>query len=327
MHKRESVITYNSHLAFYFYKFVDEKHAQGYRFNVGASILRQFDRLLMEHDVHTPDIPKAVLNEWGSKRLCEQPQSQRSRIGIVRQFCTFLARQGFTPNMPPRIWAKSRFSEFVPYIFTNKQIREMLSAADRIQPSMRSPHRKTIFPLVIRILCGCGLRISEVLNLRIEDINMADGVMTIREAKLDNQRLVPVTESLLARLREYATIYLQSKSASDFFFPAPDSGQFHPRVIYDIFRKLLRECGIGHGGPGKGPRLHDLRHTFACHRLSEWFHDGVDAGVALPVLSAYLGHKSIYETQHYLRIIPELYPDLAKTLISYHGDIIPERNH
>ena len=212
MHKREPVVTYVSPLAGYLRKFVAEKRALGYRYDSGESTLQQFDRLLLEHNVHTPDIPKSVMNTWVAKRIYEHPRSQHRRVSVVRQFCKFLERQGFRPDTPPRMSARRQSSAFIPYIFTREQIRNLLSAADHIPPSFRSPNRETMFPLILRILYGCGLRVSEVLGLRVEDVNLTDGVLTIREAKLDNQRLVPVAESVLARLRKYAVIRLKSKT-------------------------------------------------------------------------------------------------------------------
>jgi integrase len=95
--------------------------------------------------------------------------------------------------------------------------------------------------------------------------------------------------------------------------------------LYRIFRCLLRECGIAHGGRGRGPRLHDIRHSFAVHRLERWYREGIDLSAKLPVLAAYMGHKSIRETQLYLRLTPHLFPDVCARMEQHLGHVIPRR--
>lgn len=94
--------------------------------------------------------------------------------------------------------------------------------------------------------------------------------------------------------------------------------------VYKRFRELLWMAGISHGGKGKGPRLHDLRHTFCVHTLAHQVREGVDLYCALPVLSAYLGHTSVAATQHYLRLTAEAYPDLIQSVSNVCAYIFPE---
>ncbi len=94
--------------------------------------------------------------------------------------------------------------------------------------------------------------------------------------------------------------------------------------IYHQFRRLLREIGIPHGGKGQGPRLHDLRHTFAVHRLEQWYRQGENLGAKLPLLSTYMGHRSLVGTQRYLRLTPAIFPDIQRRLDKQFGQVVPQ---
>jgi site-specific recombinase XerC len=107
------------------------------------------------------------------------------------------------------------------------------------------------------------------------------------------------------------------------FFPAPHGGAYSTRRVYDIFRRLLCAIGISHGGPGIGPRLHDLRATFAVHRVEAWYREGAELGAKLPSLSAYMGHLSLLGTQKYLRLTLAIFPDLARHFEQAYGYLLP----
>jgi integrase len=325
MHEREPQISYVSALAQHLHRFVAEKRALGCRYQGEAQSLIALDRFLTEQGVTSPDLPKTVVEAWTRRRPHESVATQQGRLSLTRQLCLSLIRQGFAPYLPGRHLLTKGSSTFVPYVFTQAQIRDLFAAADQIRPDARSPRREVMLPLIFRLLYGCGLRVSEALRLQLRDVDLGRGILTIREAKFRKDRLVPMAPSLVVRLRSYAADHLPGRTATAPFFPAPDAGQFHQRVIHDVFRQLLWACGISYQGRGKGPRLHDLRHTFAVHRLMRWYREGTDLGAALPVLSAYLGHVSLQGTQRYLRLSAELHPDLLAAMHAYHGQVIPGR--
>lgn len=325
MREREPRIIYVSSLAPYLHQFVAEKRTLGCKYQTQAAILRPFDRFLAEQEVATPDLSKPLLEAWMRKRSHESPRTHQGRICVARQFCLFLVRRGFRPYVPdPRLGPKER-SSFVPYIFTPEEINRLLAAADAIRSHLRCPHRERIFPLIFRLLYGCGLRIGEVLHLQVGAVDLDRGLLTIRQAKFRKDRLVPVAPSLTARLRGYARACLRVTAPPALFFPAPDRGPFCHRAISNVFRTLLWQCGISYQGRGRGPRLHDLRHTFAVHRLMRWYREGQDLDVALPMLATYLGHVSLSGTQRYLHLTAQLYPDLSARLDACYGHLIPRK--
>jgi integrase len=178
---------------------------------------------------------------------------------------------------------------------------------------------------MFRLLYGCGLRAAEARHLQIRDLELTRGILTIREAKFRKDRLVPVAPTLAMRLRTYTVTHLKGKGPDDLVFPAPYGGPFAHQTVHETFCELLWACRISHGGRGRGPRLHDLRHTYAVHRLMQWYRDGADLDVALPVLATYLGHVSLSGTQKYLHLTAEMYPDLIAALQARFGEIIPRK--
>jgi len=178
-------------------------------------------------------------------------------------------------------------------------------------------------PLLFRLLYGCGLRISEALNLRVEDIDLHDGILTVIDGKFNKDRLVPLGEENSHRCCEYMkTVHLFSDKSA-YLFPSPNEQRITHGNAYKNFRRFLWQARISHGGWGKGPRLHDIRHTFAVHCLRQWVIQGKDLAAYLPVLKTYLGHGSFRDTSHYLRLTAEMYPDITAKVEQAFGYIIP----
>lgn len=149
---------------------------------------------------------------------------------------------------------------------------------------------RTTLPIIFRILYGCGLRVSEVVGLRCKDVNLEEGILTIREAKTDRDRYIPLSDSVKEACISYSDKTWWEKD-SDFFFPTPDKTMISPMTIYQRYRRYLEVAGISHGGKGQGPRLHDIRHTFAVHVLQKWIKEEADLTAMLPILSTYMGTK------------------------------------
>jgi integrase/recombinase XerD len=187
--------------------------------------------------------------------------------------------------------------------------------------------RHLIMPEVFRLLYCCGMRVSEVLHLKCTDVDLATGILAVRKSKFNKDRLVPVAPSMVARLRKYAFV-LGKGGASSTFFPTQVGKPYSKETVYNFFRQLLWKCGIPHEGRAKGPRLHDLRHSFAVHKLESWYRQGADLNVKLPLLAAYMGHKNLVSTQWYLHLTPEIFPEITTRLDQFAGYVIPRRyNH
>jgi integrase/recombinase XerD len=312
-------LKFESYFASLMDEFLTEKHACGYKYERESRSLLNLDRFLVTQGCSGPELPKEALEGWTANKPYERPASQAFRLSVARQFAHFLLRKDHKVHVPVR--TRPVPGDFVPRIFSSDEIRRILIAVDQIRPDRNSRLRHLIFPELFRLYYACGLRSQEPLCLTVADVDLAEGVLTIT-GKL-RKRLVPVPPSLRDRLCAYNARF-GNRSAKDIFFPGPKGESYERSAVYQAFRRALRAAGIPHGGRGQGPRLHDLRHTFAVHCLVRWYRQGLNLDAMLPVLATYMGHKSGRGTQRYLRLTADLFPDVAKRLEASFGHLIPE---
>jgi integrase/recombinase XerD len=148
-------------------QFVQEKRACGYRYVENASILRRFDAFLCQQGLQGCELPKSLSWQWLAKQPHENANTQLSRISVVRQFAMFLVRMGHPADVPDRAIGARAKTYFVPRILTHDEVRRVINAVDRLEPDAQTPMRHVIMPEVFRLLYGCGLRLNEVLKLRV----------------------------------------------------------------------------------------------------------------------------------------------------------------
>lgn len=317
--------SFQSPLAEIFTTYIAEKQALGYHYTYEVHALRSLDRFLAEHGLASPELPREILTQWLAKRPHERPRTHAGRACLTRRIARYMAHRGVPAWVPPPLRTEITRVDFAPRIFTRAEIRTLLSCVDRLPATPHSPRRHVVMPELFRILYGCGLRVSEALRLTVADVDLDAGVLLIREGKFRKDRLVPVSPGIAHRLRRYAAALERERDLDHAFFPKHDGSHYDKRAVYAVFRGLLRDAGISHGGRGHGPRLHDLRHTFAVHRLEDWYRRGDDLSAKLLVLSAYMGHQSLAGTQRYLQLTPALFPDVVARLEAFLGPTIPGR--
>jgi integrase/recombinase XerD len=300
----------------------------GYKYNEASAILKRLDSFLCNTPLKQIALPKNLVLQWLEKQPNEQASTHQRRIVFVRQLGKMMVRLGYPAYIVPGRFGTPRSYTFSPYIFTRKEIRKLILAADKIKPNAMSPTQHLVMPEILRLLYGCGFRVDEVLNLRVRDVDLKQGVITVREAKFGKDRLVPPSLDLVRRLQIYTEqlekSVLEKRTDDSFFFPSRIQTAWSHSGIYTLFRKLLYKCCISHGGRKKGPRIHDLRHTFAVHRMIQWHKEGADLNAKLPLLVAYLGHQDFTGTQKYLHLTAELFPHLATCMNKEFCDVIPK---
>jgi integrase len=317
-----SNILFQSLLAPEITAFIQEKQACGYRYETEEAHLRRFDHWLCDYPCPDKGLSREQVERYLAKRPHERARTHKGRMHLIRQFTIFLRRRGVSAYVPDsRLAEIDRSPGFVPYIFTHQQVRQLLQAVDRVQPHPLSPERHLVLPELFRLLYGCGLRLGEAVRLLVSDVDMEQGVLTIRQGKFRKDRLVPMATSLAERLRRYSK-GMRLANTESVLFPTLQRRPYNMRTIYSYFRRALWACGIPHGGRGQGPRLHDLRHTFAVHCLEGWYRRGENLNARLPLLVTYLGHESLAGTQRYLRLTPTVFPDIVARLEAFLQPIV-----
>ena len=301
-------------------RFIAYKQSIGLKYESETKVMSRFSAFSDDFGMKEVNLTKELVEAWIEKRPHETTKSKEHRHSVIRQFAAYLSGLGHEVYIaPPMRHTGSKY--FIPHIFTHDEIERILKNADNIKPRNVSPHIHKILPVLLRILYGCGLRISEALQLTDENVDLEHGILTINHAKFDQDRLIPMSVSLLDACRNYRST--MNISPNGYFFPARDKSQISPLTIYNRFREILWQSEISYHGLGNGPRLHDLRHTFSVHALHKWVKDGHDVYCMLPMLSVYLGHKNTSSTGRYLRLTAEVYPEIVEITSTNCGYVIP----
>jgi len=304
---------------------VAEKRAVGYKYDAEARVLARFEAFNRSEFPGLDTLTEASVQAWivAARRRDVRPATLQGLAAPVRELARWLGRRGVAAYLLPRP-ALPKPARYVPHIYTDQQLAALFGQADRCHYCSEVPLRHLVMPVLFRTIYACGLRCSEARLLRLADVDINAGVLQIRDAKGGKDRQVPVSETLRNRLAGYHAQVAGQPGRQEWFFPGARAGQ--PLTlgnVYHNFRRFLWQAGISHGGPGHGPRVHDLRHTMAVNNLRSWFAHGRDVGALLPVLQTYLGHSSLADTAYYLHLTAESYPDITTRVQQVIGDVVP----
>ena len=303
--------------------YVDLKRAVGYKYDTEVGHLKRFDRFTLERYPESAALTKDIIIDWCCKKTYETQATQCSRASIVREFGKYLDSIGVRTYILPRGYYPAP-SQYMPYIYTITELAKFFAETDKCRYSCECPYRHLIMPVIFRMIYMCGLRVSEARLLRVSDVDLEEGILSIHHSKKDNSRLVSMSDSLTERCRNFSKKVHLRAVEEDYYFPALGGKPMTLGNLYKNFRRFLWKARISHGGKGHGPRIHDLRHTYACHCLKKWVTQEKDLTVYLPILKTYMGHDSFKDTAYYLRLTADVFPDMLLRLESKYLDIIPQ---
>ena len=306
-------------------QFIEMKRSLGYKYQTGAIILNQIDTLAAERMEISLGITKEFADSWGKKKFYESDSYQYSRICFLAQFSSYLLDlgiQSYIPKLPP-----FPQSTFIPYIYSQKEIEALFKSSDELRLScVQMDSCIFCMPALIRLLYCTGLRLGEALAMKMEDVNLDESYLRVRDSKNGKQRIIPISNSLVSVCKEYVKYRNQlplGKRKSGYFFIKLD-GSKCGMTVWVWFRKCLDKAAIPYIGRWQGPRIHDLRHTFAVTALANMAEAGIDLYASLPILSNYLGHQSLKATDHYVRLTANMYPELIKDVDMICLDVFPK---
>jgi len=226
------------------------------------------------------------------------------RLMVVRIFARHLKTLEPATEIPPDDALPHHYRRITPHLFTPDELDRLLAATSALSPAFRARTWHTF----IGLLAVSGLRTSEACGLDRTDVDLAGGLLTVRETKFGKSRQVPVHASTVTALRKYARERdLQRPVPSTAAFLVSTRGtRLDSHNLPHTFVQLLSAAGVTAGEGHRRPRLHDLRHTFATTTLLQWYRDGADVQAKLPLLTTYLGHADPKSTYWYLSGSPEL---------------------
>jgi integrase/recombinase XerD len=244
--------------------------------------------------------------EWAQLPADAQPGWWTRRLGMVRLFARHLSAQEPRTEIPPTGLLPRGYRRQQPYLYSDEEV-DCLRQAARNLPSSTGLRAWT-YATFLGLLAATGMRMGEAIHLDREDVDLEQGLLTLRHTKLGKERYVPIHPTTQKALLDYQTyrdrIYPRAKTSS--FFLAEHGRRLGKESVRATFVKLLRQIGLRGPDQSRSPRLQDLRHRFAVRTMINWYRAGADVEAQLPKLSTYLGHVNVHSTYWYLTAVPEL---------------------
>lgn len=286
--------------------YLSHKRALGHRFHAEGFILRAFCKAVGDVPLDNVEA-EAVLDFLNGDGPVTETWIRKHHV--LSGFYRFAIARGLAISTPlPRQIAVPAVPAFVPYIYSKDELKRLIDTAPAACAG-RCHIDHHVFRVLLLLLYGAGLRLGEALSLTMADVDLGQAILRVRETKFFKSRLVPVGRDLRKILSEYVSKRSNCCPATEDspFFCFRDGRPLGQHAAESAFRRLRSVAGIQReGGPRRQPRLHDLRHTAAVHRVIAWYRSGADVQVLLPKLATYLGHAGLSATQRYLTMTPEL---------------------
>ena len=286
------------------------------------TIFNRLDKLIVDLSITEKRISKEIAEQFAGCFLSVRPYCFYNYISHYNVFARYLNSLGyfaFELELP------KLKSDYTPYIFTEDEWHRIVEAADNFVIE-RCPLYSLQMPLLVRILYGCGTRINETLCLKVQDVDLASGVLHLRKTKNKRHRIVPMDQTLTSICSQY--IRMKKLNSDDFlFYLQRKHAHWDTYSADNCFEHILKTAGITFSkekANDRGPCLHCLRHTFVLNSLKKSEKNGRSFDDTVPFLSTYLGHASIRETDKYLRFSYELYDEAIDLIENYTADLFPE---
>jgi integrase/recombinase XerD len=286
------------------------KRALGCSYNRNEYTLHNFERFAqaMAGNQKSTVIDLAqTIKAWLLRGKGRSPNTLKHDLSIVRQLCLYRRRSDPKSFVPSRVLAPGRVSTFVPHIFSHEEIVKLLAAAAKPRRYNAKIPAMTVHTLMLVLYCT-GLRFGEAARLLTADVDLSNRTLLVRESK-GRTRIVPFGDDLAREIRRYlsqSSRYVEPGQLRKSLFIDRFGKPVNAASLSALFTRLLRKEGLKPPRGRIGPRPYDFRHAFAVHRLVDWYRQGVDIYASLPLLSAYMGHVDVLDTEVYLHATPEL---------------------
>lgn len=302
--------------------FLNLKHSSGYKYTTGQTLIEQFDMLCFSKYSKEKNLTKEIALEWAIPRNNESCSSLENRIVVVREFARYLNSLNKTAFVIPTSYIPKK-QKHKSYIYSNSEIKRIFDVIDNRKYGCYHKNTYIVFPVLFRILYCCGLRISEVLNLKLKHIDLRNGIIAVYEAKNDNDRLVVLSDELKDICMEYFNQMHKIALDDDFFlYTKNPQTPIKKSTLRKSFRNILNLACI-EKSKQNNPRIHDFRHTFAVNCLKKFVNEDKDLTAYLPILKTYMGHSKFKSTEYYLKLTNDMFPDILEKVNSYTSEAIP----
>lgn len=285
--------------------YIADKVAAGYDEKSYRVPMIAFDRFCNARGITKPVFTTRDAAAWLEQRDSESHTTHYSRVNASKHFLSYLSIKGYDVYVVRDI--KYKGTDFQPHIYTDEETVRYFRAVDSYSSTVNKKDALQ-YPVLFRILYCCGTRINETIGIKKRDVDLDKGILKLNETKNNKQRYVVCGEDLRLLLNAYANRCFYMLADDDYIFTNANGGRLNKKSVYENHRLFLRQAGIPYVGNGEGPRIHDWRHHMAVYSFKQLTDAGQDMYVALPILSTYLGHKTIFATEKYVRLTMQLFP-------------------
>ena len=316
---------YRSSLGVYMAGFLEQRRKTGHKANDIEFALRTIDQYLVTTGFTGSYITEEVYDGWWQSTEGQLDSTRYSKASIFIRFLKYLALMGVDCYIPrlPRKHASCR----IPYTFSEDEMSRIFSACDNMR--IKERHTKSAMiamPALIRLLYSTAVRTSEALDIRIGNVDFKHHVIKLEYTKNGHQRYAPINSSLEIILRQYLSYrarlpYTELREPESHLFVTSQGKAITRHLALRHMHRILADAGIEHKGNEEGPHLHSLRHTACIHSMVKCARQGMDMYCCLPILSVFMGHRKVVDTEQYLRLTQEMYPELVKQDLSVTSSI------
>ncbi len=306
-----STYTFKSFLSDEFSSYLEHRQNSGYKAPDEAAVdLRRFDTFIAENCAENK-FTKENADKWIEKKDEESPSAHYKRVNNTKNFFLFIYPRGYNIFLFDDV--KNPPKTFVPHIYTEDEIKRYFRVVDSYESKVNR-YSVIQLPVFFRLLLCCGTRINETLSIKKKDVDLENGIIHLTNTKNSKSRYVVLSDEMLQLMRDFADKTFYAIRDDEYIFRNTQGGRLHSDIIEEIHHDILKRAGIPDLRDGKGPRIHDWRHTFTVRAFKHMADNGMDMYVALPILSTYLGHGTIMATEYYLRLTLELFPSIEEKM-------------
>ena len=298
-----------------FDEFIQFKRFLGYNYKTDEIVINEIKAYLLENNI--TEITKEVTENYAKINPNISSNTLARNMGVFREFCHFLKYQKGIDcfQIPNKIYPQ-KHNHFIPYIFSYKEIKLIYSNLTKVFDYHYSYYKQIAYPLIIKILYQTGMRIGEVLKLKQEDYNYELSVFKLIDTKNDEERYVAISNSLNEEINNFITKFFHNKSKDELLF------KINHKAVIKYFKKVLKLSNIKI--TDKGPRLHDLRHTYVVHNIDKAIKESKDINMILPILMTQIGHKSLNSIAYYFHISKDILGTVNSISEETLGYLIPK---
>ena len=291
--------------------YLAERRRLGFELGTMGLALASFARYVTSVH-HRGTLNVDLMAEWArhDKWHRDNPQTWARRLKLLRPFARYLRQFDPRTEVPDETVFGPVPGRMAPHIYCEEEIADLLAVARKLQP--HDGLRPATFETLFGLMASAGLRVSEALDLLDADVDLKFAMLTVRQTKFAKSRQLPLHPSTVEALKRYRDLRIrQVRTTIETPFFVGTRGQLlgqplGDRQVHRVFNELRDKLGWVNRGAHDGPRIHDLRHSFAVRRLMLWHAQGIDIDQAMLSLSTYLGHAKVSNTYWYLTAVPEL---------------------